>query len=74
MQDLGGKPVIVRTYEAAQATGLFDQVYVVTDSDVIFKEIEWHGGNAIMSQKEHESRLNKHAFPCTRPMVILGQS
>ncbi len=54
MQDLGGKPVIVRTYEATKATNLFDEVYVVTDSDVIFQEIEMNGGKAIMSQKEHD--------------------
>lgn len=54
MQDLAGKPVIVRTYEAAKATNLFNEVYVVTDSDVIFKEIESHGGKAIMSHKEHD--------------------
>ena len=54
MQDLGGKPVIVRTYEAAKATNLFDEVYVVTDSDVIFQEIEMNGGKAIMSIKEHD--------------------
>ena len=54
MKDLGGKPVIVRTYEAALNTNLFDDVYIVTDSDVIFKTIENAGGKAIMSQKEHE--------------------
>lgn len=54
MQDLAGKPVIVRTYEAAKSTQLFDEVYVVTDSELIFDEIEKHGGKAIMSQKEHE--------------------
>ncbi len=54
MQDLGGKPVIVRTYDATKAINLFDEVYVVTDSDVIFKEIEMNGGKAIMSIKEHE--------------------
>ncbi len=54
MQDLGGKPVIVRTYEAAKATNLFDEVYIVTDSDVIFTEIELHGGKAIMSKKDHD--------------------
>lgn len=54
MQDLGGKPVIVRTYEAAKSTNLFDEVYVVTDSDIIFKEIEAYGGRAIMSQKQHD--------------------
>lgn len=54
MQDLAGKPVIVRTYEAAKQTNLFDEVYVVTDSKVIFDEIEKYGGKAIMSSKEHE--------------------
>ena len=54
MQDLGGKPVIVRTYESAKATQLFDEVYVVTDSEIIFNEITSHGGIAIMSRKEHE--------------------
>ena len=54
MQDLGGKPVIVRTYDATKATNLFDEVYVVTDSDIIFNEIEMNGGKAIMSKKEHE--------------------
>ena len=54
MQDLSGKPVIVRTYEAAKNTQLFDEVYVVTDSDVIFDTITEAGGEAIMSIKEHE--------------------
>ena len=54
MKDLGGKPVILRTYEAALHTNLFDEVYIVTDSDVIFKTIENAGGKAIKSIKEHE--------------------
>lgn len=54
MADLGGKPVIVRTYEATVATNLFDEVYVVTDSEIIKSELEKHGGKAIMSVKEHE--------------------
>lgn len=54
MKDLGGKPVIVRTYKAAVEAKLFDEVYVVTDSDVIYKTIEEAGGKAIMSLKEHE--------------------
>ncbi|HLT52588.1 MAG TPA: 3-deoxy-manno-octulosonate cytidylyltransferase [Flavobacteriaceae bacterium] len=54
MQDLGGKTVILRTYEATVATQLFDDVFVVTDSDIIFNEIVGNGGKAIMSKKEHE--------------------
>lgn len=54
MQDLSGKPVIVRTYEAAIKTGLFHEVYVVTDSTVIFDAITKINGKAIMSKKEHD--------------------
>ncbi len=53
MQDLEGKSVIRRTYEAAVNSGLFEEVYVVTDSDIIYDEITSHGGVAIMSKKEH---------------------
>ena len=48
MQDLGGKTVILRTYEAALATGLFDDVFVVTDSELIYNEIVTNKGKAIM--------------------------
>ena len=61
MQDLGGKSVIYRTYEATVASGLFSEVYVVTDSDVIYKEIESYGGQVLMSQQEHESGSDRIA-------------
>jgi 3-deoxy-manno-octulosonate cytidylyltransferase (CMP-KDO synthetase) len=61
MQDLGGKTVILRTYEAAIHTKLFDDVFVVTDSDLIFNEISSNGGKAIMSIKEHESGSDRIA-------------
>ncbi len=61
MQDLGGKTVIRRTYEAALATNLFDDVFVVTDSDLIFDEITNHGGKALMSIKAHESGSDRIA-------------
>lgn len=61
MQDLGGKTVILRTYEASVATGLFDDVFVVTDSDLIYNEIISNNGKAIMSIKEHESGSDRIA-------------
>jgi 3-deoxy-manno-octulosonate cytidylyltransferase (CMP-KDO synthetase) len=61
MQDLEGKTVIRRTYEATVATGLFDAVYVVTDSDIIFNEITAHGGKALMSINTHESGSDRIA-------------
>lgn len=61
MQNLAGKSVILRTYEATVATKLFSEVYVVTDSDIIYDEIVNNGGKAIMSKKEHESGSDRIA-------------
>lgn len=61
MQNLAGKTVILRTYEATVATKLFDEVYVVTDSEIIFNEIVNNGGKAIMSKKEHQSGSDRIA-------------
>ena len=54
MQDLNGKPVITRTYEATVGTNLFDDVIVVTDSSIIYNEILSVGGKVMMSRKEHD--------------------
>jgi 3-deoxy-D-manno-octulosonate cytidylyltransferase len=54
MQPLGEKTVIRHTYDNTKATGLFDEVMVVTDSETIFGEITRHGGKAKMSIRTHE--------------------
>jgi 3-deoxy-manno-octulosonate cytidylyltransferase (CMP-KDO synthetase) len=61
MQQLGDKTVIRHTYDATVATGLFNEVVVVTDSDIIFAEIQAAGGNVIMSIHEHESGSDRIA-------------
>jgi 3-deoxy-D-manno-octulosonate cytidylyltransferase len=61
MQMLGDKSVIRHTYDNTKATGLFDEVYVVTDSEIIFNEIVNNGGKAIMSKKTHESGSDRIA-------------
>jgi 3-deoxy-manno-octulosonate cytidylyltransferase (CMP-KDO synthetase) len=61
MQVLGNKTVIRHTYDNTLATALFDQVMVVTDSDIIYQEIVSHGGNAKMSRKNHESGSDRIA-------------
>lgn len=61
MQLLKGKTVIRHTYDNTVATGLFDEVWVVTDSEVIYQEIVSHGGKATMSVKEHESGSDRIA-------------
>lgn len=61
MQPLGNKPVIRHTYDNTLATGLFDEVWVVTDSDIIFKEMDSNGAKVKMSKKEHESGSDRIA-------------
>ena len=61
MQKLGHMSVILHTYKNILKTGLFDEVLVVTDSEMIFEEITVHGGKAIMSKKEHESGSDRIA-------------
>lgn len=61
MKMLGDKPVIVHTYEAAIKSGLFQEVYVITDSDIIYNEISIRGGRAIMSLGKHDSGTDRIA-------------
>ena len=61
IQLLGNKSVIRHTYDATVATGLFDDVIVITDSNIIYKEIILAGGNAMKSKKEHESGTDRIA-------------
>lgn len=61
MQKLGDKTIIRHTYDNTVATLLFDEVIVVTDSEMIFNEIIQNGGYALMSKKQHESGSDRIA-------------
>lgn len=61
MQRLGDKSVIRHTYDNTLATGLFDEVIVVTDSDIIYQEVAGHGGKAKMSNHTHQSGSDRIA-------------
>ncbi len=61
MHMIGDKTVIRHTYENTVATRLFDEVIVVTDSEIIFKEIIQNGGYALMSRNSHESGSDRIA-------------
>jgi len=61
MQALGDKTVIRHTYDNTVATKLFDEVIVVTDSDIIYNEIINNGGKAKMSIRTHESGSDRIA-------------
>ncbi len=61
METIGGKTIIRMVYENAVGTGLFDEVLVVTDSEVIAEEILSCGGSIKMSQREHTSGSDRIA-------------
>jgi 3-deoxy-manno-octulosonate cytidylyltransferase (CMP-KDO synthetase) len=65
MQVLGDKTVIRHTYDNTVTTGLFDEVVVVTDSDIIYSEITSNGGKAVMSRKQHQSGTDRIAEAIT---------
>ena len=69
MQLLGNKTVILHTYINTVATGLFDEVMVVTDSEIIYNEIISNGGKAVMSIAAHESGSDRIAEAITNMKV-----
>ena len=60
MQMLGSKTVIITTYQNVVETGLFDEVFVATDSEIIFDEIIKNGGKAVMTG-QHETGSDRIA-------------
>ena len=60
MEILGDKTVITTTYQNVVETGLFDEVFVATDSEIIFDEISKNGGKAVMTG-EHETGSDRIA-------------
>ncbi len=64
MQKIGDKTIINMVYENAKEMNLFDDVIVVTDSDIIAEEINHIGGRCIKSKKEHQSGSDRIAEAC----------
>lgn len=64
MEQLGEKTIISTTYDNVVATGLFQDVFVATDSNIIFDEISKHGGKAVMTG-EHETGSDRIAEAVT---------
>lgn len=61
MKKLGDKTIIAHTYQNTLNSGLFDEVWVATDSDIIYQEISSLGGKVVMSVKSHESGSDRIA-------------
>jgi 3-deoxy-manno-octulosonate cytidylyltransferase (CMP-KDO synthetase) len=61
VQDLGGISVIQRTYVSSLATGVFDEVWVVTDHEKIRNQILDLGGKVYFSSRAHQSGSDRIA-------------
>lgn len=64
MQKIADKTIISMVYQNALGMNVFDDVVVVTDSDVISDEIKNIGGKVIKSQKQHQSGSDRIAEAC----------
>lgn len=58
---LSGKPMIQHVYERAKKTGLVQEVFVATDSKLIYDFVEGFGGKAIMTSDAHRSGTDRLA-------------
>ena len=64
MQKIGDQTIISMVYRNAVDMKLFDDVVVVTDSDIISDEIKKSGGTVVKSIKPHESGSDRIAEAC----------
>ena len=61
IKELDGVPIIIKTFNAAIDTNLFDEVYVVSGNDEIIKLIKSVGGRTFKSIKNHQSGTDRIA-------------
>jgi 3-deoxy-manno-octulosonate cytidylyltransferase (CMP-KDO synthetase) len=67
---ISGKSMIQRVYEQAKKATSLTEVYVATDDERIFKEVETFGGQVIMTAKEHLNGTSR----CAEALEILNKS
>jgi len=65
LKKLSGVPIILRTYQSALKTNIFDEVYVVTDSDQIIDLMKSINGKYLKSSSDHESGTDRIAEVAT---------
>jgi len=61
IQEINGVPIIIKTYNAAIDTDLFDEVYVVSGNHEILKMIQSAGGKTFKSINNHQSGTDRIA-------------
>jgi 3-deoxy-manno-octulosonate cytidylyltransferase (CMP-KDO synthetase) len=66
LQDLGGKPLVVRVWERARAATTLQDLWVATDSDRIAAVVREAGGQALLTRADHPSGLDRVAEAAER--------
>jgi len=61
IKDLGGIPIIVRTYKNIVSTNLFKEVIVITDADEIVEILKKHNIKFLKSLKSHNTGTDRIA-------------
>ena len=62
--DIGGLPMVVHTCKRAQLAKSLDEVYLVTDNEIIRQVGESHGINVIMTGTHHKTGSDRLAEAC----------
>lgn len=60
LADIAGKPMVVRVFEAASASGA-SEVWVATDDDRVAEAVMSHGGGVAMTRADHASGTDRIA-------------
>ena len=61
LEKLSGVPIILRTYQSALETNVFDDVFVVTHNDEIIDLMKSINGKYLKSSSDHESGTDRIA-------------
>lgn len=61
LQDLGGKPLVVRVWEQARSATSLRDLWVATDSERIAAVVREAGGQALMTRADHPAGLDRVA-------------
>ncbi len=72
LADIHGRPMIVRVLETVAKSPIIARAYVATDSEEIFHAVRSHGGEALMTSREHRSGTDRVAEAARK--VGLGPS
>ncbi len=61
LADILGKPMVIRVLERVKSCALLSEVYVATDSSLIYQTVSEHSGKAIMTYENHASGSDRIA-------------